>query len=500
MSVPVASDQGLAGVVTDKTTPDVRDVVEAVWDRYYHRSRPETPYEQRYDAGDRDGSERAYLAAAVEMTRGREERSWLRSSSSSPRATLADARASVLEEHQSHLREIFEVACDEVFGRGALGERLRRRREQVEQAVDAAERRLPTTQVEPFRPDHRVPAVSEDTMDGLVAEETDPFLKEMFGVVWERYYRRAGLETPYEERYAADDRRRSELAHLDAVIQQTLEQQRRLWLASTTVSEPPTLASARASDLKDYRSWVRGIFTTARDDVLRGDELRDRQPPVQSARPAGASGERRAADEPPTESPPTSSAPDRTPRGGEPERPGEAEPDSTSGRGRDAQDSHPLPATAPDPKPAAVSVTEADSERTESAKNHLRPAVDAKHQEALGQYEKAKAERGIFTRRPPEPTWAEAETEVVKEFESELLGVIEGICHEVQQQTPAAVRFELERFEPQPVSTPQPSRLGTRTTKQPGPGRLRTKPIAVRSTDRYERFTSLETGAPTDQP
>ena len=516
LRVPVASDKVLAGVVTDKTTPFMRDVVELVWERYDHRSRPEVPYEQRYSADNRETSEQAYLAAAVELRRSLQD------------LTLADARTSVLAGHQSHLREIFEVACDEVVGQGELSARWRRWHEQVERAADAAERLLPTTQPEPYRPNRHVPAVSNETLKELIAAETDPPCQAMLGVVWERYHRRARLETPYEERCDADDRRRSEQALLHEVIEQTLAQQRQEWLSSAAMSERPTLASARASVLQDYRSRIRHIFITARDDVLRGDEQRGRQP-AQSARPAGTSTERsRAGGEPPPESPPAPSAPDRTPGKGVQEPAREANQDSTPGRGPDTQGAHRRPAAVPASPPAAVSVTEADrirlavhllnrklprttpysgnsthrppavsnerfnglaaatdddfirkaiaslqkatyysdSERTKSEEEHLRATVGSKHKEALAQYETAEATRGIFSRRAPKPTWEDAKAAVVKEFEADLLSSIAEVCREVRQMSPAAVLRELERFSPAQAPTRRTTPTRTRYTSQ----------------------------------
>ena len=517
LRVPVASDKALAGVVTDKTTPFMRDVVELVWERYDHRSRPEVPYEQRYSADNRETSEQAHLAAAVELGRSLQD------------LTLADARASVLAEHQAHLREIFEVACDEVVGQGEFGARWRRRREQVERAADAAEGLLPTTQPEPYRPNRHVPAVSNETLKELIAAETDPLCQAMLGVVWERYHRRAHLETPHDERCDAEDRRQSELALLHEVIEQTLAQQRQEWLSSATVSERPTLASARTSVLKDYHSRIRHIFITARDDVLRGDEQRGRQP-AQSARPAGTSTERsRAGGEPPPERPPAPSALDRTPGKGAQEPAREANQDSTPGRGPDSQGSHRRPAAVPASTPAAVSVTEADrirlavhllneklprttpyhstpthrppavcderfnqlaaatdddfmrktiaslqkatylysdSERTKSEEEHLRADVSSKHEEALAQYEAAEAARGIFSRRAPRPSWEDAKAAVVKEFEADLLSSIAEVCREVRLMSPADVLRTLERFSPAQAPTQRTTPTRTRYTSQ----------------------------------
>ena len=107
-----------------------------------------------------------------------------------------------------------------------------------------------------------------------------------------------------------------------------------------------------------------------------------------------------------------------------------------------------------------------DFARRESEKTYLHPAIARKHQENLKAYGKAEAERGFFRRRPPEPTGGEAETVVIKEFEAELLGVIDAVSRDIQQRSPAAVRRELERLEPEQGSTLQPGRSLNRRTKQ----------------------------------
>ena len=85
-----------------------------------------------------------------------------------------------------------------------------------------------------------------------------------------------------------------------------------------------------------------------------------------------------------------------------------------------------------------------DSQRTESEKTYLRPAITGKHQENRDAYEKAAAERGLFTRRPAKPTWAAAAAVASQEFEGKLLGVIEDVCRDAQRQSPSSVRREPE--------------------------------------------------------
>ena len=428
---------------------------------------------------------------------------------------------------------------DEVFGRGELGARWRRERDQVRRAVDAAEDGLSATQPPSGHPDRRVPALSDDALDELDAAETDPFLKKMYSLAWERCYCHASADTPYEQRYDADDRRRSELAYLDEVITRTYDRQMQSCLSSSTVSPAPELASIRESVLKDYRAKVRGIFLAARDEVLRHDELLERQR-EQSVRPG------RAATDPPAQS--SSPGQERKPPGGEQER-GRQErtgQDSTTGRcGKDDQDerwraaavpaaqptavteanrvrlaAHRWAAKLPRTKPAAASPSHCpsvitderfnrlaagsggdefvrsvivavqkkesfyhDSARASSESEHLRPAVGRKHQEALDEYKKAEAKRGIFRRRPPKRTMAEAEAAAIEEFEAEQLGVIEEVCREVQQLTSVAVRFELQRVEPGRMNTRFTQPVAGPHHEPAGSGSLRAKPVGGRRAD-----------------
>ena len=532
--VPAVSDVTLEHAAASKSDPFLQEVVAEVLARYDRRAGFDVDREERYDHEARRNSEGSHLNGVIENKHARAERLWLRSSRS-PRPTRESVEASVVKDHRSTVLEVFEVACDEVVGRGELGAQLREHRAQVQRVVDAVEPSLPATQSY-GRPGRHVPAVSDETL-AEVRVGADAFLQKVVDLVWDRYDRCADYKTPSEERYDDDDRRQSEDTCLAELIAKTLEDQRESWLSSTQQ------AAVRARALKDHRSRIRGIFTSARDDVLRGDELRDRQQ-ERSVRPSGAqraggvgtSAGRRAATEPPSESSSTSPGHERKPhgrgqqRGKQQERAGQ---DSTTGHGsKGRQGERPRAAAAPAPAPAVVSVTEADRvrlavhamaaklprtqpydnpshrppalsderfnrmaaatddefvrkviaavqekgnyytdfERTESEKSHLRPAVGKMYQDALDEYEKAKAKRWIFSKRPPKPTWTEAEAAVIKEFISEQLGVIKEICREVQQRTPAAVRSELQRFEPGQVVTPRPSKSRTRATNQQGRG------------------------------
>ena len=129
-------------------------------------------------------------------------------------------------------------ACDEVFGPGELAKRRRPRREQVRRAVDKAEAAVRTTRPRSFaHPGYHVPAFSDETWDVFVDGETDPFLKSMWREVRERYHRRASFDTPYDQRYSADDRRQSEQAHLDDAITQTYRRELQTWRSSPAESQ-----------------------------------------------------------------------------------------------------------------------------------------------------------------------------------------------------------------------------------------------------------------------
>ena len=107
-----------------------------------------------------------------------------------------------------------------------------------------------------------------------------------------------------------------------------------------------------------------------------------------------------------------------------------------------------------------------DFARSESEETYLRPTITRKHKENRVAYEKADAARGFFSRRLPKPTWAEAQSVVIKKFEAEQLRSIEAICRGIQQLPPAAVRREFQRLEkPEQVRT-FPSRSSSHTKQQ----------------------------------
>ena len=270
--VPVAGDAGLAVVVTDTTAPVVGDAVEVVWARYYRRSLPSS--ERRYSAVDRDLAAKAYLAFALEVAEARQQREGLRSDSS-VLPTLDDARAIVLEEHQSSLRQIFAVACDEVFGPGELATQWRRRRDQVQRAVNVVEACQQTTRL--GWPDRDVPALSHETLIALAAAEADPHRRAMWRELGERYRCCAGLGTRYEHRYSADDRTKAERAYLAVAFKMAQGRHVRGWVRSLSSAALPPPAPTRASILEEHRSNLRNIFKLALDEVSGGGELGKRR-------------------------------------------------------------------------------------------------------------------------------------------------------------------------------------------------------------------------------
>ena len=116
-----------------------------------------------------------------------------------------------------------------------------------------------------------------------------------------------------------------------------------------------------------------------------------------------------------------------------------------------------------------------DFQRRESEKTHLRAVIARKNRENLSAYEQSEAERKFFSRRLPKPTWAEAETVVIQEFETELLGAIEDACRKIRQRSSAGVRLEPQGLEPDRVSTYQRGRSPSGTQQpdrgHPGPSR-----------------------------
>ena len=515
-AVPAVSDKTLTAVAVSASTPFVKEVAIEVGERYKRQARYDTASEEHYDHNDRCQSEKGYLHDTIERRRLRSPRSF-----TIPSRVVVEAE--VFEEHRASILKVFEVACDEVVGRGDLGKRVRQRREQVRRVADAVVQELPTQSY--GRVDRHVPAVSDETLAAARAG-ADPFLQEAVDVVWDRYDQCADYTTPSVERYDADDRRRSEEDHLAALVEQALEGAREAWRTSAR-------QAARERVVKDHRSRIRGIFTATHDEVLRSDELQDqREQSVrlsESGRAGDAGTSRRAA----SESLSTPPGQERTPHGRE-QRQGKqqerAGPDSTTGQGgKDNRGERLSTAAMSTARPTTASVTEADRvrlaahlvaaklprtqpytsspshrppalsderfnrlatatddefvrkviagvqkeqpcytdfERARSEEAYLRQAIGRKHQEALDEYEKAEAKRWSFSRRSPKPTWAEVEAAAIEEFESKQLVVIEEVCDDVQHRMPGAVRRELQRRESGRMSTPSPSQSRTRTTNQ----------------------------------
>ena len=349
--VPALSHETSIALVAAEADPRRRAMWRELGERCHRRASLGTTYEHRYSADDRTKAERAHLAVAFNMARGRYVRGWVRSVSSAALPPPAPTRASILEEHRSNLRNIFKLALDEVSGGGELGKRRCLRRETVRRAVDAAEAALPTTRPHPVvRPDHHVPALSDNTWDALFDVETDPFRKAMWRELGERYHRRDSLGTPYDQYYSAEDRSQSEQAHLNEVSTKKYERQLQTWRSSTRELARPTLADAEASVLKDHQAEISGIFTTARDEVLRGDAVRARRQ-EEPDRPVGSSKAARGDAVPVSEG---SSA-------------GSLQPKAEIAGARQAQASSreekPAPAAAEPPTPDVVELVAKDSEQ-----------------------------------------------------------------------------------------------------------------------------------------
>ena len=172
-----------------------------------------------------------------------------------------------MNDHRSSILEAFEIAYDEVVGRGELGARLQKHRERMEFAADSVERDLPTMKSPRGYP---VPSIS----DAELAERraiADPVQQELIDLVWNRMDSREHTSTPVEERYSAADRRRSEEDWLT-------DRRGRHWRTKAKncgSSHPPQRAAARE---RARRTTGRGsaiFFETARDQapVPTSDEL-----------------------------------------------------------------------------------------------------------------------------------------------------------------------------------------------------------------------------------
>ena len=253
--VPAVFDQTLEHVAAASTNPVIQAAAAEVRVRYERRAGFDVPYKERYGPDDRRRAEWSHLRARVEIKHARAERLWLESRGSSPRPTREATEASVLNDHRSSILEAFEIAYDEVVGRGELGARLRKHREQIEFAADSVERDLQTMKSPRGYP---VPSIS----DAELAERraiADPVQQEIIDVVWDRMDSREHTSTPVEERYSAADRHRSEEDWLDESTRKTLaDQGRELWQLSSNQR-----ADARERALKNHRSRIRDIFETA---------------------------------------------------------------------------------------------------------------------------------------------------------------------------------------------------------------------------------------------
>ena len=253
--VPALSDARFDELAAKRGDTFIRATVTEVRERYARRARYDTRAEDRYGPKERLDSEQAYLADVIEMTLDRERRLWSASSMTGSRPTRASALARVLKKYLATVWEFFQVACDKVLG-GNLGERLRRRREQVERAADVAERLLETT-TSWSRPELPVPTASDKALAGVVTGKNREAIEDVVEVVWERFHHRSRLKVPYEQRYGADDRDRSEETHLATALKIVRARQERSWLRSPSSSPRPTQASAKESVLEGHQSHLR---------------------------------------------------------------------------------------------------------------------------------------------------------------------------------------------------------------------------------------------------
>ncbi|MYN66431.1 MAG: hypothetical protein F4X11_15590 [Acidobacteria bacterium] len=247
--VPAVSDQTLAVAADGTSLPFVTEVVVEVGERYKRRE-----VERRYTHLERRRAERGYLHDTID-----------RRMRSRPRSSARSAvEAEVFAGHRRSVLEVFEVACDEVVGRGELGARLRQHRERVQRAADSVEQAMAR---------QRVPSFPEETL-AAVRAGVDSFLQEVVEVVRERDDRR----TPKEKRQddVARRQREAEEDRLAPLIERELEGRREAWRASTR-------RAARERAIQGYRSRIISIFTAARDEAFRSAS----PPPVPERLPSG---------------------------------------------------------------------------------------------------------------------------------------------------------------------------------------------------------------------
>ena len=119
----------------------------------------------------------------------------------------------------------------------------------VERAADAVEAALPATQPNRDRPDCRVPAACNETLDHVEDAASENFVKDVVDQV--------------RERYDDNARRESEVRHLDNATEIKHARAMRLWIASRDPSPGSTRDSAEASVRKEHRSAVREAFEVA---------------------------------------------------------------------------------------------------------------------------------------------------------------------------------------------------------------------------------------------
>ena len=117
--------------------------------------------------------------------------------------------------------------------------------------------------------DYQVPAVSNETLEQVVTDESTPFLKEVVAEVCDRYDRRA--HAAYEERYDHEARRKSEWSHLNEAIEIEHGRAKRSWSRLPALVAP---SDAQGSRGERYREAPVGCPGGLRSRLRRGGRPR----------------------------------------------------------------------------------------------------------------------------------------------------------------------------------------------------------------------------------
>ena len=262
-------------LVASKSDPFLQEVVAEVLARYDRRAGFDVAGRNATTIPERN-SEGSHLNGAIENKHAAP------SACGCVQIAAADARIGRGEcrKGPGRLSSRFEVACDEVVGRGEFGAQLREHRAQVQRVVDAVEPRcrLRNRTVALVR---HVPAVSDETL-AEVRADAGPFLQEVVDLVWDRYDRLCGLSArPSEERYDDDDRRRQSEEDLSDRTPSRRAGRPARFVALVDKGGRCALARRQGPSVADPRHLH--VRARRRSPV---DELRDRQQ-EQSVRPPG---------------------------------------------------------------------------------------------------------------------------------------------------------------------------------------------------------------------